>query len=191
MGEDELANALIESFRDDNHKVDIEVEAHYNHYGDRGVADLFVRDRHKTSDGSWPVVSEQVYELKSDVAIESVTGANEIIRQFNRMRRYFFKDEDRHKKGADWSQTTFELCFLPTETALLHVWDNREQYRSCLEKDHDGERTIISFRPAADDILPFHATALWDDKISVEHVHENSDLSEQFRNLAVDLASEK
>lgn len=120
----ERANELF----DGETSASIEVEKHYNHYGDRGVADLFIREREPNG-----VENDYVYEFKSDAAIEAATGANEIIRQFNRMCSYFYKDDEidlPDTRAWENSAITFELCFNATPTAFEHVLDNYEIYES-------------------------------------------------------------
>lgn len=92
MDEDEVTNALIQWHKssareaieagDTDADVEILPEAHYNHYGNRGVVDLYAIM------GGW---NGHVYEIKSETAVRNATGANEVIRQFNRMREYFSK----------------------------------------------------------------------------------------------------
>jgi len=66
-----------------------------------------------------------VYEVKSAAAVEAATGANEIIRQFNKMRRYFYKDESRYKP----STTSFELVFIVEKETVEHVAENITLYQ--------------------------------------------------------------
>ena len=117
---------------------DWEPEVHYNHYGDRGVVDLIQTDtynREKTL---------RVYELKCEPAIENSTGANEILRQFNRHRTYFFKGSD--YKATDYSTVTFELTFAATQACYEHVRDNWAQYKH-VSANRDGRvQTDLLFR---------------------------------------------
>lgn len=129
--------------------VEFETECHYNHYGDRGVADLFVRE----TDYVGGVESDYIYEFKSDAAIESATGANEILRQFNRMVSYFYKDEDIDlPKSGSWTnaEVTFELCFNATPAAYEHVMENIEMYQTVshprISSSLRDVRSIVTFR---------------------------------------------
>ncbi|MCU4753997.1 hypothetical protein OB919_18775 [Halobacteria archaeon AArc-curdl1] len=129
--EDELASAIIDYHNEDAAEFDdiedcrVYPEAHYNHYGDRGVADLYIVEEYVggATDG-------HVYELKSESAVKEATGANEIVRQFNKMREYFFKGSSH--KGPD--SLTFELCFTPTAYNLRHVVDNLSIYQSTVDQ---------------------------------------------------------
>lgn len=142
-------------------EVIVETEKHYNHYGNRGVADLFCR---RVWDSG--VESDHVYEFKSDAAIEGSTGANEIIRQFNKMCKFFYKDDEIDlPKTTAWSfaDVTFELCFNPTPLALEHVIDNLEIYQTVIEPQIPtglrDAKSIVTFRSADSDSPSFIATS--------------------------------
>lgn len=136
ISEDDIVSTLIEYHKqsvEDLEELDgIEYEskaypeAHYNHYGNRGIADLYVENVSERGDGSC-----YVYEIKSESATRGATGANEIIRQFNKMREYFFKDNS----YEPYHHTTFELCFTPTDYNLQHIYDNLSIYQSNVEQD--------------------------------------------------------
>ncbi len=123
--EDQLTSRLVEHY-EQYHDYETHIERHYNHYGDRGIVDLVA-----TEDGTDAI---HLYEIKSTAAIEAATGANEIIRQFNRMRRYFFRDES---TPMDVGHVQFELCFLPTYECYRHVERNADLYRSAVRSDVD------------------------------------------------------
>jgi len=113
--EDEIVNMLLA--RDE----EAEAEVHYNHYGDRGVVDAVVPNE----------LGLIVYEVKADAAIEAATGANEILRQYNRHREYFMK-------GSSYGRTLpksvhFMLAFAATPMAYEHVMDNYEMYAPACE----------------------------------------------------------
>lgn len=69
-------------------------------------------------------MNDYIFELKSDTAIEKATGPNEIIRQFQRHKNYFYED-GRHDlprgRGRGNSFASFLLVFAPTETCIRHV----------------------------------------------------------------------
>jgi len=149
--EDELANSLIKSHKasqqrvnetsPDSYDVRAYPEAHYNHYGNRGVADLYV------AVGDW---DGDVYELKSESAVREVTGANAILRQFNKMREFFFPGSSH---DPPTHSLRFELCFTPTEYNIRHLADNAGVYRSAVEQQISDVRTdkvlsTITMRPA-------------------------------------------
>jgi hypothetical protein len=156
--ESEFAQALIQYHREDQEKmnkhqpvpeeVHIYPEAHYNHYGNRGIADLYVIT------GDW---DGHLYELKSESAVRQATGANEIIRQFNKMREFFFSGSS-HKPPTKWMD--FELCFTPTEYNFRHLAENADLYATITQQDLSGLNidqlgTSITVRPPdADNITP-------------------------------------
>lgn len=124
MKEDDLTNELVRKFREDGCQS-IEVEAHYNHFGDRGVADMFVQNQGV----------DRVMELKSHP-----DKANEVLRQFERMVKYFYKDDDRERPVKS---PVYELCFLPSSDNFFHILQNKEMYKSA----KDGkEKVAITFR---------------------------------------------
>ena len=126
ISEDRLTNRLVKHYNNLRGEHELAVEQHYNYYGDRGIVDLVAEE---TDSGH-----VHLYEIKSNAAIDAVTGANEIIRQFNRMRRYFFRDEStRQPDGA----VVFELCFLPTYEAYRHVHQNAELYNTAVKSNVD------------------------------------------------------
>lgn len=124
---DELTNGLIQYHREvqegeqehnsgapDSHAYP---EAHYNHFGNRGAVDLYVTAGE---------MEGHVYEIKSTSAVREATGANEILRQFNKMRKYFF-DGSQHDPPT--YSITFELCFTPSDTNFRHIAENADMYR--------------------------------------------------------------
>lgn len=159
ISEDELATALIQFHRraneemseedDVDYELEVHPEAHYNHYGNRGAADLFVQE----GDGG-----SHVYELKSEFAIEEASGANEIIRQFNKMREFFFPGSSHEPEN----NVMFELCFTPSERTLRHLSENAALYHSAIKNDISGldvnhVLTIITIRqPNPEEIMPIH-----------------------------------
>ena len=136
--EDQMVQSLIEnskSYKGSLYtEVEVEPEAHYNHYGNRGVADLFVRSKEEGGNNE-VYYSDGVYEIKSEAAVRSSTGANEIIRQFNKMRKYFYKDDSRSLPD----DCHFELTFIPTEITVQHMVDNLSLYQSSQKKKLCGE----------------------------------------------------
>lgn len=133
--EDDLTNAIIQRYKEFQLNEVIHPEAHYNYYGDRGVADLYI------SDGC----TATLHEIKSKSAVNNTeSGANSILRQFNRMRRYFFKDESwnlpyEFYEGAKHSEVSFLLDFTPSKSNFLHLAENREMYEQAVKRDVFGE----------------------------------------------------
>jgi len=104
--EDELVNALVQMAKGSGYdRVEVTPEAHYNNYGTRGVADLHIRRVEQLRYGT--KYTDVVYEVKSESAVRSATGANEIIRQYNRMRENFYEDDRRKRPNT----ANFELGF--------------------------------------------------------------------------------
>jgi len=138
MKEDELTNALISWKSKVKRCQRVEPEFHYSYYGERGVADLFSRD--KEANG----IFDSVREIKANPE-----NANKVIRQFNRMLNYFYKGTDLSKPD----ESLYELCFLATQSNLNHVQKNKEMYQSVFENHKD---VIITFRHPQN-ITPVHA----------------------------------
>lgn len=159
--EDEMTSALIgvsepqDDSLIDNVERTIHPEAHYNHYGTRGVVDLYVRNQ-SFADGQIMNEADLIYEVKADAAVREATGANQIIRQFNKHREYFYKDDSTRKP----SDLHFELVFVPSELTIRHVIDNYELYKAASKREfHDGEwmSSMILFRtPNREDDTPIH-----------------------------------
>ncbi|WP_136350896.1 hypothetical protein [Natronorubrum bangense] len=124
--EDDLTKVLIKNHESDAEyfedlgEVNIFPEAHYSHYGNRGVADLYVY-----VDPPMRAPSRgDVYEIKSEAAVRQATGPNEIVRQFNRMREFFFEGSSHTPPG----EVAFELCFIATEKNIRHIADYADIY---------------------------------------------------------------
>lgn len=158
MKEDKLTNAIIEKFKSEKRskvtdKIEVEPEAHYNYYGTRGVADLFIR----FFEVEQLPPSDYVFEIKS-----SPRNANEVIRQFQKMRKTFFKDSSR----SPGERVNFELCFTPEKSNFEHIQENLGMYGSLLGTDTDS---IVTIRHP-DNVTPVHVDALVrDDFDFLEH----------------------
>lgn len=152
--EDELVNALVRMAK--SHamdRIEINPEAHYNNYGTRGVADLHVRNVEELRYGEKYI--DRVYEVKSPAAVRSATGANEIIRQYNRMRENFYE----HSKRKRPKTVDFELSFVLHPITVRHVAENLEMYSSADRTqlyDHRSHGTeMVLFRiPDPNNIIP-------------------------------------
>jgi hypothetical protein len=162
MKEDDLVRRQIQWLQSIAHinqeDLEIEIEAHYNHYGDRGVVDLVGRD---TSGRLGRDQEVYLFEMKSDAAVKQATGANEILRQFNRMREYFFKDESRRQA----EMVNFELVFTPTERALDHFIENVDLYLSATNADRfnpamfQTKSRVVVRDPRAESAVPMRPVA--------------------------------
>jgi hypothetical protein len=139
MREDELATAVVEHFEAAFDRPEIYLEEPYDHYGNRGVADVYVRTRP-------PGRVEYLAELKADPAVRMAAGANEILRQYRRMERYFYEDEAhdlRTRLGREGPGVHLLLLFAPTPRCVEHVFEHRRLYGSI-----DPDLTVDSV-PAA------------------------------------------
>jgi hypothetical protein len=47
--EDKLANEIVSDYRESEFILEVQPEAHYHHYGTRGVADIFARREKSTT----------------------------------------------------------------------------------------------------------------------------------------------
>lgn len=126
MREDDLATRVVDHFEAIDPEAAVNLEEPYNHDGVRGVADVYVRTR-------TPEVVDYLVELKGDAAIRHATGANEILRQYRRMERYFYQDAAhniRPKLNRDDVGVNLLLLFAPTPITVRHVANNRSLYAS-------------------------------------------------------------
>lgn len=161
--EDDLTNGLIHHYQDAEFVHVMEPEAFYNDYGMRGFPDLHMVYEW-IDDG---IIESQLIEVKSEYAVKRATGANEIIRQFNKMRRHFYKAEGQvvPMRQFEWQEIFlgFELAFIPSEYTLLHILDNKEMYNQAIQTSqgnvsrlprnqnregtmHSGIQVLLSFR---------------------------------------------
>lgn len=155
--EDKLVNAIIQDYKGWSSLYDeqiFEPEAHYNHYGTRGVADLFIKEI-EIVDGT-KYEYDNLVEVKSGFSVSQATGANEIVRQFNKMRRNFYLDEDRDEPDA----IKMELAFTIEPETVKHVADNLNIYTSVVENDvytptkAEECREVVAFRSTDNDEAP-------------------------------------
>ena len=126
MREDDLAARVVEHFREAFEESDVHLEEPYDHYGNRGAVDVYVRVRS-------PAPVDYLIELKSDAALRYATGPNEILRQYRRMERYFYKDDEhdvRPKLARTGPGVHFLLLFAPTRACVEHVAEHRPLYES-------------------------------------------------------------
>ena len=136
--EDKIVNFIIENRKEDvvGHEewgIECHPEVNYNDYGTRGVVDLVVVKHERE------VSNIRVIEVKSDYAVKNATGANEIIRQFNRHIDSFFAGSDFNKR--DYWDVTYELCFYATDRTLQHIFDHSGMYESTEMEGGLGEST--------------------------------------------------
>lgn len=126
MREDDLATRIVDHYRAVSDDPEIGLEEPYDADGRRGLVDVYVRTR-------VPERVDHVIELKSDAAIRHATGANEVLRQYRRMERYFYGDERhaiRPKLSRSGPAVHFLLLFAPTPTCVHHVATHRSLYES-------------------------------------------------------------
>ncbi|WP_435183604.1 hypothetical protein [Halobellus sp. EA9] len=126
MREDELATAVVEHFEAAFDDAEISLEEPYDHYGNRGAVDVYVRT-------APPERVSYLVELKADPAVRMASGANEILRQYRRMERYFYADDAhdlRTRLARDGPGVHLLLLFAPTRKCVEHVFEHRRLYGS-------------------------------------------------------------
>lgn len=158
--ETEIANQIIEN----NPKYDFEVEAHYNHYGSRGVVDLVERGGLKTN----------VYEIKSESALDSVTGANEIVRQFNKHQEFFHKGYS----GSLKTELFYFLLFDATKKTLTHIFENRQIYDSIKTKKRNADHAVCVYRDGIG-IVPVLIEEIWQNDVQAIELRNELGLSKE------------
>ena len=112
--ESEMANQLMKYWSNTGEHIKVIPEVHYNNYGNRGFVDLY------------QTVGNIATELKSTTAVKNTTGANEIIRQFNKMKKNF-------NDGSKYNAEIFELLFAPSRYNINHLLSNKEMYNALIE----------------------------------------------------------
>jgi hypothetical protein len=126
MREDELASHVVEHFSAGFENAAVNLEEPYDHYGNRGSVDVYVRVRD-------PVPVDYLVELKADPALRYASGPNEILRQYRRMERYFYKDDEHGvspRLTREGPGVYFLLLFAPTRDCVEHVAEHRTLYES-------------------------------------------------------------
>ena len=126
MREDELAAPVVTHFRASHDAVTVELEEPYDHYGNRGQLDVYVRVRDS------PRV-DHLIELKADAAVRRATGANEVLRQFRRAEQYFYPGSDRgvrRRLGRTEPGVRLLLLFAPTVACVEHVAEHAALYET-------------------------------------------------------------
>ncbi|WP_418282531.1 hypothetical protein [Halorubrum sp. DTA98] len=139
MREDDLATHVVEHYDAVHDDAEIRLEEPYDAEGRRGLVDVYVRTR-------VPERVDHVIELKSDAAVRRATGANEVLRQYRRMERYFYGD-DRHAIRPKLSRSEpgvhLLLLFAPTPTCVHHVATHRSLYGSVDVEARVGDVTAV------------------------------------------------
>lgn len=151
--EDDLVNALIRGYENAEFVHVIEPEAEYDDDGMRGFPDLHVVVEW-LDEG---IIVSELIEVKSEYAVRSATGANEIIRQFNKMRRHFYDGNGRvvPMRQFEWQDLYlgFELAFIPSMKNLVHLIENKEMYNYAIQNSQGN----ISRLPRDQNMVPgFH-----------------------------------
>ena len=125
MREDRLATRVVE-WAEATTEPTVALEEPYDHYGNRGQVDVYLQTPP-------PPPREYVIELKGDAAVRRATGANEILRQFRKAVRYFYRDDAhdvRRRLGRTDAPVQFLLAFAPTPTCVEHVASHATLYES-------------------------------------------------------------
>lgn len=118
MKEDDITKRIIKIQKESDFfkTVKIKPEAPYNYYGSRGFVDLFVIK--EDSENTY----HYIYEIKS-----KLNNANEVIRQLNKHRKYFYKEKGRHKPRGKYA-VRWTLSILASEHNYNHVLDYFNMY---------------------------------------------------------------
>ncbi|MFO8114968.1 MAG: hypothetical protein R6U01_06330 [Halorubrum sp.] len=192
MREDELATAVVDHYAAVHDDPEVRLEEPYDAEGRRGVVDVYVRLR-------TPERVDHVIELKGDAAVRRATGANEVLRQYRRMERYFHADERhaiRPKLGRTEPGARFLLLFAPTPTCVHHVATHRSLYGSvdvaARVDDVPAVRTVafltgLDGDPADLGMLSVNADARFGSEAFLDAVPPDSRLAESLRGVDDDL----
>ncbi|MDZ5810967.1 hypothetical protein U4E84_06370 [Halorubrum sp. AD140] len=192
MREDELATAVVDHYGAVYDDPEVRLEEPYDAEGRRGVVDAYVRLR-------TPERVDHVIELKGDAAVRRATGANEILRQYRRMERYFHADARhaiRPKLGRTEPGARFLLLFAPTPTCVYHVATHRSLYGSvdvaARVDDVPAVRTVafltgLDGDPADLGMLSVNADARFGSEAFLDAVPPDSRLAEGLRGVDDDL----
>lgn len=139
MNESEMTASLLTRLKAGVADHSFELEKHYNHYGTRGSVDIVdVVDFPK---GNLPDL--HVYELKSASAVEESTGPNEIIRQFNKHKQFFFEGQEEYPPYRTYRNITFYLVFNACESTIDHLNEYLPLYHNSTEPAHGSSKIAI------------------------------------------------
>lgn len=116
MDKADIVKAVADRERDEG--TSVEVESRYECYGNRGEVDVRVDRGDRVT----------LFRIEPDSAIEEATGANEILEQFNRMKRYYFHDDSNETPTT--GMVRYVLGFVPTRKAVEHLRENFQIYQS-------------------------------------------------------------
>lgn len=166
MKEDQLTKKLIEKAtntdeddRNSDFETEIVPEKHYNYYGTRGIADLYIRTIQKY--GAETYQDDTVIEVKTHLE-----NANEVVRQFNKMKRFFYKDPANQKPSE---RITFKLVILANESNLKHVLENEAIYKEAINRNDKVSSIILFKHPENIEAAPICLDILFGDyKVSFE-----------------------
>jgi hypothetical protein len=117
---------VVEHFEAAFKDPDVGLEEPYDYYGNRGAVDVYARTQP-------PERVAYLVELKADPAVRMAGGANDIIRQYRRMERYFYADDEhdlRTRLARDGPGVHLLLLFAPTARCVEHVFEYRHLYGS-------------------------------------------------------------
>jgi len=114
------------------HIEDFWLEVPYNSYGSRGFVDAVMA--WQPADDEEPRFFE-IIEVKSEAAIREATGANEIIRQVNKMAAYFIEGQE--EEIVDTENHRFRLDIVDTEYTRKHLLENLDLYESVHDEDSE------------------------------------------------------
>jgi len=173
MNESRLAQQLAQP-HDRIEIKEVEYEVGYNHYGTRGAVDLvkqFYEQAPESDDTDRYGPFLEVYELKSEAALNRATGANEIIRQFKRHRENFFKGSSYRPRG--FRGITFWLVFYATESTIEHLREFADMYETVQETNHGHtpDTHISTWHEDVDFVRVTH-DRVWEDAVRAEQLRD-------------------
>ena len=192
MREDDLATRVVDHYAAAHDDPAVRLEEPYDAEGRRGVVDVYVRRR-------TPEPVDAVIELKSDAAVRRATGANEVLRQFRRMERYFHADDAHRlepKLGRDGPAARYLLLFGPTPTCVHHVATNRTLYGSVDTAGSAGSVTtesVVAFLTGLDGdpedlgVISMNGDATFGSRAFLDAVPDDSRLAESLRRVDDDV----
>lgn len=174
MNESEMAMQIMRRWRSRKPEDGLEFTAEepYANFGERGYVDLHVEHR----DGSEE--SHHLYELKSDYALDQVTGANEILRQFNKMREHYAEANRLRRNHEHGIDVKYYLVFEVSERCVAHGLKYQPLYRTVpFPLKSGGSPGVVTFLHPEETSAGIHLGALntpmkqveWDSYVESHH----------------------
>lgn len=110
-------------------KVTAEPEVHYNHYGDRGVVDVVIVKRPKEDQSDFHPEDRCKWDTVTLLEIKAhIEDVGETLRQFKRMRKYFFEDHPEYEPCTK----VYELAIYPSRSNDALLEKHRHSFNSLM-----------------------------------------------------------